>query len=62
MLTPEQRADFKALMEKYVENKGKQYDRLYGDMQRVLELSGIPPEYLPKKATEDDMPTYNYAK
>ena len=51
-LTDEQKAYFKDLMTQYVKNKSTQYDRLYDDMKRVTELSGIPDEYLPKKASE----------
>jgi hypothetical protein len=40
-------------MKQYLKNKGNQYDRLYDDMERVTSLSGIPSEYLPKRASGD---------
>ncbi len=52
VLTPEQRVNFQKLMQKYLENKGAQYDRLYDDMKRVTDNEGIPESILPKRATD----------
>jgi len=53
ILSGKQREEFKKLMNVYLANKGKQYDRLYDDMERVTNLSGIPKEYLPRRASGD---------
>ena len=50
-LTGEQKENFKKLMQAYVKNKSQQYDRLYDDMERVLQQSGVPAEYLPARAS-----------
>lgn len=52
MLNDVQKKEFAQLSKKYLENKSSQYDRLYDDMARVTKLSGIPDEYLPKRASE----------
>ena len=53
MLTDAQKKEFASLTKKYLDNKSKQYDRLYDDMARVTKLSGIPEDYLPRRASED---------
>lgn len=52
MLNDVQKKQFAQLSKKYLENKSSQYDRLYDDMARVTKLSGIPDDYLPKRASE----------
>ena len=37
ILTPTQREAFKKLSKVYIENKGRTYDRLFNDFQRVID-------------------------
>lgn len=51
-LTPEQSKAFGKLAKKYVENRAKNYDRLYDDFARVTKNMKIDDAYLPTRASD----------
>lgn len=53
MLTADQKKTFGQLMQKYLENKSSQYNRIYDDMERYTTSQGIPTSILPKRATDE---------
>lgn len=51
-LTDEQRTAFWKLAKQFIINRWESYDRLYGDMERVINNMWIDKSYLPQRATD----------